>query len=700
MALQINLGSNEDPIKQHIKRLATLARIFTTANRILSGDSKLKCTVANNPAMPAPSWTDGQTITFNADQIKNIVSLEDVIQVTGLNYHELAHVLYTPRYSQELGLWVANEKLNRAYNMLEDQRIETMLTSLYPATIPYFTATVTRYLAEDKTQWERNFLLTHGRKYLPITMREAFEAKFFKPRKRKAIKAIVDEYRLLVFPDDTELAKELIIEFNKILVLINNGTKNQQVVGDPFGHADDSRPTITQGQGESSAVQVEIQEAVESVDEALAERDEEVKQEKAQEKEDTEDDNADTNDSDSESTDDSDSEDSDGDSDDDSDDTSNDSDSSDSSGDTDSEEEKLDDSDSDSEDDSDSDLPDAPAFDGEKDTGEEGHDTNSDGEVDGEDSSDSDSSDDSDSSSSGASTESNGNTPAEDIDGSDSELDELDSAIAEAIAEANEEILANPDVLAESSTRKNTMIEGDGEVSLELVMHKLASRKRPIDSSYLNISDDLAVELGKIKASLDPFWEDEKDTGRFNVRQYIRGVEDDKVFDKYHEGNVENTDIEAVILVDVSGSMLPMMDRACRSVWAIKRALEKIDGKVTVIAFSDDSYVMYDRNELADDSTIPTTGLRSAIEIFNASEHNNKILFVITDGSWGYGGSPVDDDLIQRMNEGGVHTALAYLSIGFGKLERHNCQYAQIVNDPIGLVNIAEEIAIQAMQQV
>lgn len=659
MALQINLGGGKSPYKAHIERLATLARIFTTADRILSGDSKIKCAVSTDDTKQAPSWTDGRTITFNANQIKNIVSLEDVIQVTGLNYHELAHVLYTPRYTSQLGQWVVSNKFNYAYNMLEDQRIETMLTSLYPATIPYFTATINRYLAEDKTQWERNFLLTHGRKYLPIIMREAFEKKFFKPHKRKAIKVIIDEYRTLVLPKDEIDAMRLITAFAKILELINKGN-NQVVVGDPYGHSTDQRPNVSEGNVETQSVQVEIQEAVEAVDEALEERDDEVKAEKAQAKE----------------------------------------------------EEYVDDSDEDSdsedEEEDDSELSDEPTLDSDGNSDENGDNSDSDGEGNGESDSDSEGDDDSDSKSDGAGTE-QGEVDT-DSTPTDSNQDELDEIIKEAIAEANEEILSNPDVLAESARRKNTMIEGDGEVSLELSMKKLYSSRKQIDKEYLDISDDLAVELAKIKATLDPFWEDEKDTGRFNLRQYVRGADDNKVFDAYREGNVENTDIEAVILLDISGSMAGNTDRACRSVWAIKRALEKIDGKVTVIAFSDDSYILYDRNELAEDdkflyvdekiNTVPTNGLRSAIDIFNASEHNNKILFVVTDGSWGASGRS-NDELIQAMNEGGVHTALAFIGNKYySSLDRHNCQYAQIIDDPIGLVNIAEEIAIQAMQQV
>ena len=190
-------------------RLGTLARVYQGADRILTGDPLVVNIVDDGPA---PAWSDGASITLNAEYI-NEMDLETLVQINGLNYHELAHHLYTPRKGTPLVQWVIENDLFQAFNILEDQRIDTLLCARYPSIMPFLEATVLRYLADKPEEAIGNYLVVRGRKYLPVEVRQGFRDIFIKPELIPAICRIVDEYRLLAFPRDYERAKELIKQF-------------------------------------------------------------------------------------------------------------------------------------------------------------------------------------------------------------------------------------------------------------------------------------------------------------------------------------------------------------------------------------------------------------------------------------------------------------------------------------------------------
>jgi hypothetical protein len=191
-------------------RLNALCRVYEQADRVLTGDPVIVNVV---PDGPAPAWSDGAAIYINADQIEEI-DLETLTQVNGLNYHELAHHLYTPRRGTDLIKWVMENQYLEATNMLEDQRIETLLVARYPSIAPYLTATVARWLGSTPDEASGNYILVRGRRYLPLEIRQAFRDMFARPELIPAAADIIDQYRLLAFPRDYAKAKELIKRFN------------------------------------------------------------------------------------------------------------------------------------------------------------------------------------------------------------------------------------------------------------------------------------------------------------------------------------------------------------------------------------------------------------------------------------------------------------------------------------------------------
>lgn len=246
------------------ERVSSMARIFTKVDRVLSGDPVEVEVEKMGPYMP-PSYTDGKTISFNVDRIGDITSVEDLVSILGLNYHELAHVLYTPRGNSEVIKRIISSNLHDAFNILEDQRIETFLTSTYPSTIPYLTSTLLRYCTETDISWETNHILVHGRRYIPADIRREFRNRFSAPHLASRAESIIDEYRKIVFPRDADRAYELVEQFKAIICALISRP------ADPHDHKNKYRPEMKKGRVSSQRDQSKASEASDRMDQDLEE---------------------------------------------------------------------------------------------------------------------------------------------------------------------------------------------------------------------------------------------------------------------------------------------------------------------------------------------------------------------------------------------------------------------------------------------
>lgn len=224
--------------RERVARLGAMLQAFQRADRTLAAMEVLTA-MTDQPHQNAPAWSDGKNITFNLPFVGSVKSTDDLIKVTGLNYHELAHIMYTPRE----GSWIVNQVRRagawHAFNVLEDQRIETFMTARFLATKPYFVMTILAYCLTDKSQWPMQHVLTYGRRYLPLAVREEMRRLFKEPKKLPKLEALIDEYRGLAYPTDEQRALDVIVEFDRLLKGMQSHVPN-----DPFGHATNSRPTF------------------------------------------------------------------------------------------------------------------------------------------------------------------------------------------------------------------------------------------------------------------------------------------------------------------------------------------------------------------------------------------------------------------------------------------------------------------------
>ena len=240
--------------------------------------------------------------------------------------------------------------------------------------------------------------------------------------------------------------------------------------------------------------------------------------------------------------------------------------------------------------------------------------------------------------------------------------DSLNDKLQQAISD----VMARKDVQADVKTKQKVIVGGDGEYSDSIRKGKFDSTAVP--AAAMQSYRRFARELERLRDECEPGWQRETPTGKLNVQRVLRGCEIDEAFDMWDEGT-DGADVEAVILVDRSGSMSGRNDReASIACWTIKRALEQIGAPVTVYAFDDKAELAYSRKELANKThykfiygnggTEPYTTLLAAEQLLMSSRRKNKMLFIVTDGVFH---ANRNDEVIDRIKKRGVLTAMTLI---------------------------------------
>lgn len=224
--------------------------------------------------------------------------------------------------------------------------------------------------------------------------------------------------------------------------------------------------------------------------------------------------------------------------------------------------------------------------------------------------------------------------------------------------------------------------------------------------------------LQELKALHDPSWVSNESEGRLNARQFLMGADLDQSFDLWDNGREDASDIECVILLDISGSMHYMLSQAYDAMWGIKRSLDSINASTTVITFGDYSRVLYEADSRAGirrkhsmdgmGGTQPLSGLKRSRDIFFSSLRAVKLFIVITDGQWS---NKVNcDAIVTEMKLGGVLTGLVHLeSRGLDEMEEseyayhidtHGCEVVKVLDNPHDITDFARQIVNRQQQLV
>ena len=541
-----------EQVAEEKSRLDGISSVYQTADRIISGDD-INVTVVRNPEMDTTATNNGREIIFNANLIEDL-DTDTIVSMNGTNYHELAHILFSPRAGSALGQYVTNNKMKRAFNMLEESRIEKMLVAKYPATRLFLEATVLDYALKDSPdKWGDMFPVITGRRYLDVELRQMIADKFinsYGSEVAQTVSRIVNEYGSLIFPTDFTRGMELIAEYSQ-LVGLDTEPQGQIPNGNGDGHSHNERNVLQKGRPASTKEQERLQ--------------------------------------------------------------------------------------------------------GKSGSGE-GENLNGDNVINGE------------------KGNGNGTTPAWGVGGEGIEYTgeqtsytNSDEDIARALTQRLKDIHADSRIKNEVREVRKA-ITGNDEVRSTLKNSKHFDLE--VNTNASNFARRFGVELERMVRDSDPHWDKFLPSGKLNVSRTMTPDVNaiGQMFDVWDTGN-ENTDIEAVILLDNSGSMSYHMTEVCEKAWIIKRGIENIDGSVTVYNFHSYSELLYDKKEKAKPrqhrsvhatgSTNPMTALVEAERTLTTTDKHIKMLFIVTDGEWENTGEC--DSIIKRLNDKGVLTCVVFM---------------------------------------
>ena len=552
--------------------LDSIVSVYQRADRILTG---LNVLVSVSETEVAPAYNDGKDIVFSGKLIKDLDE-NTVLSLQGLNYHELGHLLFTPRIGTALGKWVVEKGLktketsydyidsdgnvqthtrswtteqlveparSMAFNILEDCRAEHYLTLKYPSIRPFMVALLGDYILDNKLdKLGEQFILLAGRKYFSLELRKMSAQMFIAEHgldKAQAIYEILTEYRTLVFPRQYDRAKDL------ITLLIALLPKDEQGNPKPVGQNPNGcihREPMRNGRP-----------ATEKDQEALS----------------------------------------------------------------------------------------GNAGDGKDPLSDE--------------------------LGKGSTAGNGGFKETGEVDTETAEFNAKDEDISRELQEVVNRAKADKSL---QKKVKDTLKAIQKDRSSKSILEKTRAGNFTPEMSEVTASRLFAQELELLRIESDPAWNREKPSGKLNVKRAMNADINriDTLFDRWQEGN-DDYDIEASILIDRSGSMYSEIGSACRSAWVIKRAIERINGKVSVSVFSDYAKELFDRDTLASASTVriveagggtdPSQSLTETARIMENTNAKTKLVFILTDGEWYK--PAVADSKIEQLIKQGCYVSVVWL---------------------------------------
>ena len=669
-------------------RIQAMSSVFAKTDKILTGNRAITVSFKEPEiGLPenVPAYSNGKDIVININEVKDITTKASLMTLLGLNYHELCHILFTPRGNEYYGItsWVRQQGLKMAYNVLEDQRIETLFVSMYSPARHYFIKMILAHIIEDKKGWDHAHVLVHGRRYIPKTIRDEFESRWFNPASTKEVSKIIDTYRVLDFTNETdvETAKPLITRLNAIMQQLSQQDKEKITEEHDCNQerADEGTPDSETSSSASKQAKQDTKEQDEKEEQGddgsgfWADEDEEEEGEENDENgSGSGEDDEDESDS-SESV----------------------------SGDEEGEESA---GDGEEEDDDESEDSHGESGDGNDDSNDEDSDSDASGKSDGGDG-DSDESDSDEDGAEGGDDQGEGEGAESDED-SDSESQDSGNGVGGGGLTKTELLDEIDDILSaseESETTQEDLRQLNNAMSdphnFDLDAESAVTELIDIPAHIRLASSRVADQFRRLYAEMEPGWKYGSDSGKLNVNRAISSEDGEDIWDEWDEGRQESSGLELVICVDVSGSMQAYgymaggnvnnypgtpIAAACYSVWVMKRACEELGATVSVVGFGVDATTIIPRHAKArndkavyvtdlEGDTRPAEAFGIARFVLSQSDQPNKLFVVVTDGAWGvsydhsryvgnanvYGG---DDQLGQILAE--IPGTKVYLGIG------------------------------------
>lgn len=204
---------------EKMNRLNAIAGVYERTNRIVTGQ-EITVNVLEDGEFNSNARTNGKDIDLNAKLIRDLDD-ESILGLHGVNFHELSHILFSPRAGSDLAIYARNNKLTEALKTLEEARAEQLLVSRYPSTRPFLEANIYLNILDlnPVQDWGKFFHLITGRTYLPLELRQVILDMALAEYPSDIvleIREIIHAYRNLVFPTQFDEAKRLLERYADI----------------------------------------------------------------------------------------------------------------------------------------------------------------------------------------------------------------------------------------------------------------------------------------------------------------------------------------------------------------------------------------------------------------------------------------------------------------------------------------------------
>jgi uncharacterized sporulation protein YeaH/YhbH (DUF444 family) len=240
----------------------------------------------------------------------------------------------------------------------------------------------------------------------------------------------------------------------------------------------------------------------------------------------------------------------------------------------------------------------------------------------------------------------------------------------------------------------------------------------PADDEARRLHRDVSDALLDLKDESEPGWVKRVDSGRLNVRRYATADFDpDSLFDRYDPGQMDAAELEVVLLLDVSGSMGSRTTQLGRAAWAIRMAVDDLEGTCTVLTYESGPHrLLAEPGQRPDDrmfiptsmgGTQPKSALMEAHRVLVESSAKNRLLIVLTDGEWFTGGWHYDgkklveldetQPIIESMNASGAVTVMALMGRHAGD-DLHGCQFGAHIDKPQELPELFKRVAAERIK--
>lgn len=222
-------------------RIEGLRWSLQLTNRTLSGIDNIKLTFQKSEDAGGyghhPAYSIATETFINTDKIDDILSDRGIAVLLGMNYHELAHIIYTwfnvEQIKNSIRSMVGKQlgsNFDDVYNILEEGRVEALLAARYPRMEKYFTLAVADFVVGATSP--DTYLLVYGRRYLPKKIRQMYRNRYVAAvgsDTAKKAEALIDEYRSVLFPRDMDKAARIIADMCDLVPKQNSKDKPHSV---------------------------------------------------------------------------------------------------------------------------------------------------------------------------------------------------------------------------------------------------------------------------------------------------------------------------------------------------------------------------------------------------------------------------------------------------------------------------------------